>query len=122
GILDAGMLATDADVVGAAIEGTAAPGAVAGDDGSAPSDVLVAAADGVLLGACLVLGEEIDAIAVRPGRRGQGIGTALVEAAADRRERLVVAFEPDVRDFWASLDFELEPVADGERIRGVRRT
>jgi GNAT superfamily N-acetyltransferase len=71
------------------------------------------------LGALVLDGERIAAVAVRPGRRGQGIGSALVEAAADRRNRLVAAFDPDVEPFWRSLGFAIERAGDGRR-RGVR--
>ena len=79
---------------------------------------LVAAVEGRLLGALVLDGEEIVAVAVRPGRRGQGVGTALVEAAADRRERLTAGFDPGVRPFYESLDFEIE-CEDGQ-CRGLR--
>ena len=80
---------------------------------------LVAAVEGRLLGALVLDGEEIVAVAVRPGRRGQGVGTALVEAAADRRERLTAGFDPGVRPFYESLGFKIE--CDDGRCRGVRR-
>ena len=80
---------------------------------------LVAAVEGRLLGALVLDGEEIVAIAVRPGRRGQGVGTALVEAAADRRERLTAGFDPGVRPFYESLGFEIE--CDDGQCRGLRR-
>ena len=102
-VFDSAMLETDAGAVEAAING---------------ADLLVATSEGRVLGACLLDGHEIEAIAVRPGRRGQGIGTALV-AAADRRGRLVAEFDPRVRPFWDALGFEIEAVADG-RLRGVR--
>ncbi|WP_247010268.1 GNAT family N-acetyltransferase [Halorientalis litorea] len=103
-VFDSAMLQTDAGAVEAAIDG---------------ADLLVATSEGRVLGACLLDGHEIEAIAVRPGRRGQGIGTALVAAAADRRGRLVAEFDPRVRPFWDALGFEIEVVADG-RLRGVR--
>ena len=81
---------------------------------------LVAAVEGRLLGALVLDGEEIVAVAVRPGRRGQGIGTALVEAAAVRSERLTADFDPEVRPFYESLGFDVE-CADG-RCQGVRRS
>lgn len=59
---------------------------------------------------------EIVAVAVRPGRRGQGIGSALVSAAASRREELVAGFDSDVRPFYESLGFEVE--CEGDRCRG----
>jgi GNAT superfamily N-acetyltransferase len=83
---------------------------------------LVAFADGgasVALGALVLDGERVAAVAVRRGRRGQGIGTALVAAAAERRERLVADCDPAVAPFWRSLGFEIERRSDGRR-RGVR--
>lgn len=74
---------------------------------------------GVVLGALVCHGEEIAAVAVRPGRRGQGLGTALVAAAAADRERLVAEFDPPVRPFWEALEFDVERLASG-RCRGVR--
>ncbi|PSQ42746.1 GNAT family N-acetyltransferase [Halobacteriales archaeon SW_5_68_122] len=100
GILDAAMLRVE----DAAIE---------------EGTTLVAAVEGRLLGALVLDGEEIVAVAVRPGRRGQGVGTALVEAAAARRERLTAGFDPGVRPFYESLGFEIE--CDDSRCRGVRR-
>ncbi len=73
-----------------------------------------------LLGALVLDGERIAAIAVRPRRRGQGVGTALVAAAARRRDRLTARFDPSVRPFWASLGFAIEPVDGRDRLRGVR--
>ncbi|AQL42969.1 GNAT family N-acetyltransferase [Halorientalis sp. IM1011] len=104
-VFDGAMLATGADAVRASID---------------RGELLVAAAEGRVLGACLLAGEEIEAVAVRRARRDQGIGRALVEAAADRRERLVAEFDPRVRPFWASLGFEIEPAAESERYRGTR--
>jgi GNAT superfamily N-acetyltransferase len=92
-------------------------------------DVLVAVADGErVLGALVLDEEEITAVAVRRRRRGQGIGTALVEAAAANRPRLVAEFDPRVRPFWERVRFEIAPVegvsasAGGavRRLRGVR--
>ena len=100
GILDAAMLRVE----DAAIE---------------EGTTLVAAVEGRLLGALVLDGEEIVAVAVRPGRRGQGVGTALVEAAAARRERLTAGFDPGVRPFYESLGFEIE--CDDGRCRGLRR-
>jgi GNAT superfamily N-acetyltransferase len=68
---------------------------------------LVAREDGRILGALLLEGTTIEAIAVRPNRRGQGVGSALVCAAADRRPRLDAAFDPDVRPFYEALGFEI---------------
>lgn len=81
---------------------------------------LAAVEDGRLLGALVLDGAEIAAVAVRPRRRGQGIGTALVEASAARRERLTAGFDPGVRPFYESLGFDVE--CAGGRCRGVRRS
>jgi GNAT superfamily N-acetyltransferase len=78
----------------------------------------VAAADGRIVGALVLDGEHVAAVAVRPGRRGQGVGTALVEAAAARRDRLTADFDSGVRPFYESLGFDVER-SDG-RCRGVR--
>lgn len=114
-VLDAAMLRTDA----------LAPALDRGD-------VLVAVARGRLLGALVLVpggngdgrgpdGPHVDAVAVRPNRRGQGIGSALVESALTRcgpDERLTAAFDADVRSFYESLGFDIE-ARDG-RLFGVR--
>ena len=108
-VLDAAMLATDGvrERVGR-------------------GDALVAVEDGRVLGALLLdpreNGAHVDAVAVRRARRGQGIGTALVESAAERADRLTADFDPGVRPFYESLGFEIEPADgdDGERLRGTR--
>jgi GNAT superfamily N-acetyltransferase len=94
-------------------------------------DVLVAVVGGAasgtepdderVLGALVLDGQEITAVAVRRRRRDQGIGTVLVEAAAERRERLVAVCDPEVRPFWNALGFEIEPADEPERYRGVWR-
>lgn len=105
-ILDAAMLQTDASAVRRRIEDA----------------VLVAVEEGRILGACVVESErtpaEVVAIAVRPGRRGQGIGTALLETATGRWGRLAVEFDDGARPFYAALGFEIETVEAG-RCRGV---
>ncbi|PSQ54837.1 GNAT family N-acetyltransferase [Halobacteriales archaeon SW_12_67_38] len=86
--------------------------------------VLVAVADDRVLGACVLDGREIVAIAVRRARRDQGIGTRLVEAAAERyatdEDELVAEFDRGVRPFYASLGFEVEPADEPGRFRGRR--
>ncbi|PSP98065.1 GNAT family N-acetyltransferase [Halobacteriales archaeon QS_4_70_19] len=71
-------------------------------------DVLVAVADGRVLGALVLDGERVEAVAVRPGRQGQGIGSALVAAAAARRERLVAEFDANVVEFYEMVGFDIE--------------
>jgi GNAT superfamily N-acetyltransferase len=62
----------------------------------------------------------VTAVAVRPNRRGQGIGSALVAEALRREGRLVAEFDRRVRPFWEALDFEIEPITGSDRLRGVR--
>lgn len=81
------------------------------------SSVLVGLADGRVLGALVLRGIEIDAIAVRPGRRGQGVGTRLVREAARRRPVLSAAFDPSVEPFYTDLGFEVTRASG--RCRGV---
>ena len=71
------------------------------------SAVLVAVADDRIVGALALRGPEIEAVAVRPGRRGQGIGRRLIEAAARRRPHLIAGFDPAVRPFYTALGFEV---------------
>ena len=108
-VLDGAALETDHANVSAAIDAGDALVAVR-DDG----------ASGVVLGALVLDGDHVDAVAVRRNRRGQGIGTALVEAAAARRERLTAAFDADVRPFYERLGFAIEPASAAGRCRGTR--
>lgn len=113
GILDGAALETDADRVRAGIERgdvlVAVPDDVARPDGT----------DATPVGALVLDGDEISNVAVRRRRRGQGIGTALVEAAADRREVLVAECDAGVTAFYESIGFDVEPLGDG-RYRGRR--
>ena len=87
-------------------------------------DVLVAATEAVVVGALVLADDEVTAVAVRPGRRGQGIGRALVEAAAAGRDRLVAECDERVAGFWRALGFELESCGDsrmgGRRVNAER--
>ena len=74
--------------------------------------------DGRVLGVLVLDGAEIEAVAVRRRRRGQGIGTALVEAAADRRDRLDAVFDAHVCPFYEALGFDVERVEE-KRYRGL---
>lgn len=82
---------------------------------------LVATAGGQVVGALVLDGERVAGVAVRPRRRGQGIGTALVAAAADRRDRLVAACREGVAPFYAKLGFDLDDPDEDGRVRGVLR-
>lgn len=110
-VLDAGLLEIDTTALRAAIPN---------------GRVLVAAESKVgekespILGALVVDENEIDAVSVRPGRRGQGVGTRLVETALDRHGDLEVAFDERVRPFWESLDVSIDSV-DGDRYCGTLR-
>ena len=115
-VLDAAMLDTEH------VEGSLAAG-----------DVLVAAEGDRILGALVLadertssssrdserlcnVGSRIDSIAVRRARRGQGIGSALVTAAAARTD-LIAEFDGRNRPFYRSLGFEIERIGP-DRFRG----
>lgn len=107
-VLDGAALETEYERVRAGVEEDQVLVALRGED-----------ADGTVLGALVLDGDHIDAVAVRPNRRGQGIGTALVEGAADRRERLVAEFDADVRPFYERLGFAVQPSPEQGRYRGI---
>lgn len=71
-----------------------------------------------MLGALVLDGSEITAIAVRPGRRGQGIGRRLVTAARQRLGRVVAEFDPTVRPFWEAVGFEVSVLPGSDRLHG----
>nr|WP_254282969.1 GNAT family N-acetyltransferase [Halomicroarcula limicola] len=106
-VLDGAALAVDAETVRASM-------------GSGGTLVAVSEDGERVLGALVLDGCRIEAVAVRRRRRGQGIGTALVEAAGERRERLTAAFDADVRPFYAKLGFEIEDGDESGRLRGER--
>jgi GNAT superfamily N-acetyltransferase len=107
-ILDAAALETDPETIRESV---------------AADRALVAVVDGRVLGGVVAVpareGVQIDAIAVRPGRRGQGIGRALVEAVCDRHDRVIAELDRKVRPFYEKLGFEIERVGEG-RFRGSR--
>jgi sulfur carrier protein ThiS/GNAT superfamily N-acetyltransferase len=106
-------------VDGAALEAdaTTVEGRIEADDG----DGLVATVEGRVVGALVRDGDRITAVATRRRWRDRGIGTALVAAAAEDRDRLVAEFDPDVRPFYESLGFDIaETEAADDRLRGVR--
>lgn len=64
-------------------------------------------------------GAHVSAIAVHRRHRGRGIGTALLEAVLECEEVVTANFDGDVRPFYESLGFDVEPLAEG-RYRGVK--
>lgn len=95
------------------------------DERLAAGDVLVAVADGRVVGTVVLSlresrGARVAAITVRRRRRGRGVGTALIERARENHGRLTAEFDADVRAFYESLGFAIEPAADeNERFEGV---
>ncbi|MFB6266775.1 MAG: GNAT family N-acetyltransferase [Halodesulfurarchaeum sp.] len=83
---------------------------------------VLVAVEGTIVGALVTVprdrGAHIEAIAVRRRRRGQGLGTSLVRAAAERWGRLTARFDPAVRPFYASAGFEI--AESGDRLHGRR--
>jgi len=85
----------------------------------ARGDVLVAEADGWVIGALILEDNHVDAVAVRREYRKQGIGRALVETAVEEVGGPVTAdFRAGVRGFWQDLGFEIEK--EGDRFYGIR--
>lgn len=87
-----------------------------------PGTVLVAvdSEDSPILGAIVVDGRRIEAIAVRPNRRDQGIGTALLTNAAEQTENeLIATFDPSVWPFYERLGFEVESIEEDSRVRAT---
>ncbi|MFC7074894.1 GNAT family N-acetyltransferase [Haloarcula halophila] len=106
-VLDGAVLAVDVETVRASI----------GRDAT-----LVAISDeGQVLGALVLDGCHIEAVAVRRRRRGQGIGTALITTAADGRASLTAEFDVAVRPFYESLGFAVDSLEEPGRCRAVYR-
>lgn len=81
--------------------------------------VLVAEADDRIVGAVVMDGSHVEAVAVRRARRDQGVGSALLSEASKRRGTLTADFRPEVRPFYESLGFDVEPTDREDRLRGT---
>jgi peroxiredoxin/ribosomal protein S18 acetylase RimI-like enzyme len=100
-------------------------GALLDVDGStvrdaAPEGEILLAEDGDwVVGALVIRDGHVEGVAVRRERRGEGIGSALVEAAvADEDGTVTADFRAGVRGFWKGIGFEVEQ--EGSRFWGVR--
>ncbi|AEM58564.1 acetyltransferase [Haloarcula hispanica N601] len=109
-VLDGAVLSIAVETVRAGAEDDGTLVAVSDDDPAAER----------VLGALVLDDTHIEAVAVRRRRRGQGIGTALVEAALDRRDCVTAEFDADVRPFYEALGFTIEPLGEPDRFRGER--
>jgi len=99
------------------------------DERLAENDVLVAEADGSVVGTVVLDpcdgstrgdgGAHVEAIAVRRRRRGRGVGTALIERTREAYGPLTASFDADVRPFYESLGFSIEPTDADDRYRGT---
>ena len=82
----------------------------------ARGEVLVAEVEGKVAGFAAVIGGELDGLFVEPELWKQGIGTALVRAAAHEARRrglsLTVTANPGARDFYEKCGFALEGEAE----------
>ncbi|QLG28488.1 GNAT family N-acetyltransferase [Halorarum halophilum] len=89
------------------------------DDRIRAGDVLVAADDGSVVGAIVLDGSHVEAVAVRRRRRGDGVGSELVDAAAGRVDGPLTAdFRPAIRPFYESIGFDVDGSGENERLRG----
>lgn len=119
GVLDAGLLETDPERVRRAI---------------AAGDVLVAVERDLVLGTLVLDPSDgghpsldpawadataVEAVAVRRDHRGRGLGSALVETAADRYGQVLAEFDDHVRPFWEALGFEVVAADEPGRCVGI---
>ena len=66
----------------------------------------IAVADDRVLGTLVLAATRIEAIAVRRARRGQGIGSALVDRACRAHPSVTARCDGAVRPFYESMDFD----------------
>lgn len=91
-VLEGALLEVESDTVRTAI---------------ARDDALIAHENGYLRGALVLKETHVEAVAVVRRHRARGLGSALVEHAAERGP-LTAEFRPAVRPFYESLGFEIE--------------
>jgi len=98
-LLDAAMLTVPSDLPERVAAGDAL---VAVEEWGGPESADV-------VGALVFDGTRVDAVAVRKSRRADGVGAALVAAAAERTDApLTATFRPQVRPFYEALGFDIE--------------
>jgi len=118
GVLDAAALRTDRDRARASIDRGDTLVAVRVGSATDPDTP-----DRPVLGALVLVGDEIEAVAVRRRQRDRGVGRALVARAADRRDRLVAAFDANVCPFYETVGFDVSPLSgpdrDADRYRAI---
>ena len=95
--LDSAMLEVDRDLVREAIRN---------------GDVLVAGDDHHIRGAAVLDEATITAIGVHPADQGQGIGSALIDAAQADRGRLTAEFGDAAHPFYDALGFDITQTDD----------
>jgi ribosomal protein S18 acetylase RimI-like enzyme len=100
-LLDGAMLAIDSETVAEAVDREDVLVAVDEDDARLVGAVVLSPHEGDE-------GAHVEAIAVQRERRNRGIGRRLVDAAADRNERLTADFRRELEPFWHSLGFTVE--------------
>jgi ribosomal protein S18 acetylase RimI-like enzyme len=106
-VVEGALLDVDPETVRAAL-----------DDGRA----LVAVDDGRVVGGLVHEDGKIVAVAVAPGRRGEGLGRTLVDRAdAATDGPLTATFDGRVRGFYESLGFEIEERDGAEETNGTDR-
>jgi GNAT superfamily N-acetyltransferase len=102
-VLDGALLDVDAEAVRAR---------------AAAGEVLRADDDGRTVGVLVRDGPLVRAVAVRPDRRGEGVGRALVDRASAATDRLVADCRPGVAGFYESCGFRV--VERAGRAYGLR--
>lgn len=117
-VLEGALLDVAADDVRAGLADGRVYVAVDGPDGDEDG---ASAGAAPVVGALLHEGGHVAAVAVPRHRRGEGIGRALVEAAAadvaTSDDPLTADFDPGVRGFYEALGFEIRE--SGDRLRGT---